>query len=54
MNYLIMMLVIVGFINLFIYFVNGHVGDSKQPDRVFLSTLTPFEAIFHGSLRIIK
>ena len=35
MNYLIMRLVIVGFINLFIYFVDGHVGDSKQSGIVF-------------------
>ena len=35
MNYLTMRLVVVGFVKLFIYFVDGRVGDLKQASRVF-------------------
>ena len=35
MHYLTRMLVIVGVVKLFIYFVDGRVGDLKQPDINF-------------------
>ena len=39
MNYLIMRLVGLGFVNLFIYFVDGRVGDLKPPDIIFFVDL---------------